>query len=59
MKSGLTDNINVIVDMSLNFQDIMDLPRGHQTILGERGMSLSGGQRARIALARYTHQVLA
>lgn len=33
-------------------RDLILLPRGDETIVGERGVSLSGGQRARINMAR-------
>lgn len=35
------------------FQDIADLPHGDSTLVGERGVRLSGGQKARISFARY------
>lgn len=36
-------------------KDIDEMPFGDETLIGERGVNLSGGQKARINLARYTN----
>lgn len=35
-------------------QDLLELPHGDATHIGEKGLNLSGGQKARVALARYS-----
>lgn len=41
-------------------EDMKQFPAGDQTLVGERGVTLSGGQKARISLARYlfNHRLL-
>ncbi|KAI0024968.1 P-loop containing nucleoside triphosphate hydrolase protein [Xylariomycetidae sp. FL0641] len=40
------------VKASALLDDFVQLPDGDETVVGERGISLSGGQKARVALAR-------
>ena len=35
-----------------NLKDIDEMPFGDETLIGERGVNLSGGQKARVNLAR-------
>lgn len=45
--------VHKIIEVCALHTDFQQLPYGDRTIVGERGVSLSGGQRARINLARY------
>lgn len=48
-----------VVEACQLLPDIASFPHGHETEVGERGITLSGGQKARISLARavYTKYV--
>jgi ATP-binding cassette, subfamily B, bacterial MsbA len=48
-----TEEEIVAASRAANAHDfIVDLPRGYETVLGDRGSRLSGGQRQRVAIAR-------
>ena len=43
---------NKVVEATCLLADFEVLPNGDETIIGEKGVTLSGGQKARVSLAR-------
>ena len=46
------DRLDGVIKSCYLAKDIEQLPHGLNTLVGERGVQLSGGQRARVSLAR-------
>ncbi|QCI20606.1 SmdA family multidrug ABC transporter permease/ATP-binding protein [Buchnera aphidicola (Brachycaudus cardui)] len=50
--NALQQEIEEMAKLADIHKDIIDLPKGYETQVGERGVMLSGGQKQRIAIAR-------
>ncbi len=50
--SASLDQVNKAIDMAHLREFISALPKGDQTLVGERGLKLSGGEKQRVAIAR-------
>ncbi len=51
-KPYIKDKFNAVIKACALDQDLKAMDKGEKTIIGEKGINLSGGQRARVGLAR-------
>lgn len=49
--------IRAVVKGCALVKDLQEFPKGDLTVIGEAGITLSGGQKARLSLARAVYQV--
>lgn len=49
---AVSDDVERVIDMARLRNFIDDLPDGDQTVVGERGLKVSGGEKQRISIAR-------
>ena len=52
-----SDRYTAVLEACALASEVAAMPHGDLTLIGERGTTLSGGQRVRLALARAVYQV--
>lgn len=50
-------SIRAVIKSCALVKDLQEFPEGDLTFIGDAGITLSGGQKARLALARAVYQV--
>lgn len=52
VENAKLEDVVSVAKTAMIHEEIIDLPQGYNTMLGEKGVNLSGGQKQRIAIAR-------